>query len=260
MFQVTFSDQSLSVLNDLSQGDQLKLMDTLSSLPNTILKGKDSGIGKFNRGGKLFYRLRIDDFRVYFEKIDIALHCHFILPKNSPPIISDYHSKYGVLGGSRSNPRKHGGVDFYQIPGEKILAAADGKVYGLKNKDKCVGNQFAIYFGKSPEGTRLYATHMHVGKIHVKKGDIVKRGQHVADGGDLVKTRCGGGMEHLHFHMSKRKGSNPNAWGTWRFLGEPSGWINPHKYWTGGIGKPECFVEGRKYPDGLLTLPVECKN
>ena len=83
MFQVTFSDQSLSVLNDLSQGDQLKLMDTLSSLSNTILKGKDSGIGSFNRGGKLFFRLRIEDFRIYFEKIDIALHCHYILPKNS---------------------------------------------------------------------------------------------------------------------------------------------------------------------------------
>ncbi len=36
-------------------------------------------------------------------------------------------------------------------------------------KDKCVGNQFAIYFGKSPDGTKLYATHMHVGKMHVKK-------------------------------------------------------------------------------------------
>ena len=73
-----------------------------------------------------------------------------ILPKNSPPIISDYHSRYGVLGGSRSNPKKHGGVDFYQKPGEKIIAAADGKVYGIKIKDKCVGNQFAIFFGKAP--------------------------------------------------------------------------------------------------------------
>ena len=69
-----------------------------------------------------------------------------ILPKKSPPIISDYNSKYGVLGGKRK--KKHKGIDFYQKPGEKILAAADGKVYGLKNKDKCVGNQFAIYFGK----------------------------------------------------------------------------------------------------------------
>ena len=183
-----------------------------------------------------------------------------ILPKNSPPIISDYHSRYGVLGGSRSKPRKHGGVDFYQVPGEKILAAADGKVYGVKKKDKCVGNQFAIYFGKSPDGTRLYATHMHVGKMYVKKGDLVKRGQHVADAGDLVKTSCGGGMEHLHFHMSKRRGTDPSSWGSWRFLGKPSGWINPHLYWTGGIGKPECFVEGKSYPEGLLTLPVECKN
>ena len=183
-----------------------------------------------------------------------------ILPKNSPPIISDYHSRYGVLGGSRSKPRKHGGVDFYQVPGEKILAAADGKVYGVKKKDKCVGNQFAIYFGKSPEGTSLYASHMHVGKIYVKKGDLVKRGQHVADAGDLVKTSCGGGMEHLHFHMSKRRGTDPSFWGSWRFLGKPSGWINPHLYWTGGIGKPECFVKGKSYPEGLLTLPVECKN
>ena len=125
---------------------------------------------------------------------------------------------------------------------------------------KCVGNQFAIYFGKSPDGTKLYATHMHVGTMHVKKGDEVKRGQHVADAGELVKSSCGGGMEHLHFHMSKRKGTVPNSWGSWRFLGKPSGWINPHLYWTGGIGKPECFVEGKEYPEGLLTLPVECKD
>ena len=100
-----------------------------------------------------------------------------VLPKNAPPIISDHHSIYGVLGGSRSNPRKHGGIDFYQKPGEKILAAADGKVYGVKVKDKCVGNQFAIFFGKAPDGTKLYATHMHVGKIYVKKGDKVLFGK-----------------------------------------------------------------------------------
>ena len=183
-----------------------------------------------------------------------------ILPKNSPPIISDHHSRYGVLGGSRSNPRKHGGIDFYIKAGSPIIAAADGKVYGVKAKDKCVGNQFAIYFGKSPDGKKLYATHMHVGKIHVKKGDEVKRGQLIADAGEEVKTSCGGGMEHLHFHMSKRKGSNANSWGSWRFLGEPSGWINPHEYWTGGKGKPECFVEGKEYPEGLLTLPVACNE
>ena len=108
------------------------------------------------------------------------------LPKNSPPIIADFKSAYGVLGGSRSFypgtkfHKKHGGVDFYVKIGSALLAAGDGKVYGVKKKDKCVGNQIAISFGKSPDGTDLYATYMHVGKIHVKKGEAVKRGQLIA--------------------------------------------------------------------------------
>ena len=189
-----------------------------------------------------------------------------VMPKNSPPIISDFKSVYGARGGSRSFyegtafHKKHGGIDFYIAIGSPILAAADGKVYGVKKKDKCVGNQFAISFGKSPDGIELYATHMHVGKIHVKEGDIVKRGQLVADAGKRVKTDCGGGMEHVHFHMSKNKGKGTSGddWGTWRYLGKPKGWINPHEYWTGGKGRPECFVEGKEYPKGLLTLPVAC--
>jgi mRNA-degrading endonuclease RelE of RelBE toxin-antitoxin system len=83
MFQVTFSDQSLSVLNSLPQAEQLFIMEKLSSMTNDILVGSDSGIGKFQRNGKTFYRLRLEELRVYFEKINIALHCHFILPKNS---------------------------------------------------------------------------------------------------------------------------------------------------------------------------------
>ena len=83
MFQVTFSNQSLSILNSLKQGEQLVLMDKLSSLSNDILDGSNNEIGKFNRNGKLYHRLRIGTFRIYFEKVKIALHCHFILPKNS---------------------------------------------------------------------------------------------------------------------------------------------------------------------------------
>ena len=83
MFQVTFSDQSLSVLNSLPQADQLSLMEKLSSMTKDILTDSDTGIGRFQRNGKVFYRLRLEELRVYFEKINIALHCHFILPKNS---------------------------------------------------------------------------------------------------------------------------------------------------------------------------------
>ena len=109
-----------------------------------------------------------------------------------------------------------------------------------------------------PDGTKLYATHMHVGKMHVKKGDKVKRGQLIADAGEVV-VGCGGGMEHLHFQLSKKRGSG-QGWGSYKYLGGPKGWLNPHEYWTGGRGKPECFVEGKEYPEGLLTLPVKCRN
>ena len=84
MFQVTFSEQSLEVLSSLPQVEQLDLIERLSSLSNRILSGSANNIGRFQRKGKLFYRLRVDDLRVYFEKIDISLlHCHFMLPKNS---------------------------------------------------------------------------------------------------------------------------------------------------------------------------------
>ena len=63
-----------------------------------------------------------------------------VMPKNSPPIISDFKSVYGARGGSRSFykgtafHKKHGGIDFYIVIGSPILAAADGKVYGVKKK------------------------------------------------------------------------------------------------------------------------------
>ena len=90
MFQVTFSEQSLSILNSLTQSEQLVLMEKFSSLSSDILEGNSQEIGKFNRKGKVFFRLRVGSFRIYFEKVNIALHCHFILPKNS---LNDFLSR-----------------------------------------------------------------------------------------------------------------------------------------------------------------------
>ena len=81
--QVTFSTQSLEVISTLSQSAQLSLVEKLSSLSNDILSDNNSGIGKFNRKGMTYYRIRLDGFRVYFERNGQALHCQFILEKNS---------------------------------------------------------------------------------------------------------------------------------------------------------------------------------
>ena len=44
MFQVTFSEQSLSILNSLTQGEQLVLMEKFSSLSSDILEGNSQEI------------------------------------------------------------------------------------------------------------------------------------------------------------------------------------------------------------------------
>ena len=83
MFQVTFSTQSLSVMNSLIQSEQLNLMEELSSVSESIFDSKDANVGKFNWKGKLFYRMKLNELRVYFERQGPTLHCHFILPKHS---------------------------------------------------------------------------------------------------------------------------------------------------------------------------------
>ena len=102
---------SLGVLNSLPQASQLSMMEELSALSEEILGERASSIGKFHRKGKVFYRLRLHDLRLYLEKVDLALHCHYMLPKNSlndflfrcklpsseEAIIEDYNSFWEYL-------------------------------------------------------------------------------------------------------------------------------------------------------------------
>ena len=183
-----------------------------------------------------------------------------ILPKNSAPIISDYKSIFGAnweygLKRNKQNAQgnKHGGIDFYVKTGSPILASNDGSVIKA-TIDSCAGPLLVIRH----TGNK-YATYMHIGEFKVKKGDVVKRGQLIAHAGALVSTRCGGGIEHLHFQISS-EGPCRNCTGSWKYLGKFKSWRNPHNYWTGGKGKPECFVEGKEYKKKLLTLPFQCHN
>ena len=69
----------------------------------------------------------------------------------------------------------------------------------------------------------------------------------------------GGGIAHLHLQAS-RAGPCSSCTGSWKYLGKKESWTNAHKYWTGGKGKPECFVEGNEYPKKLITLPFQCNK
>ncbi len=83
MYQVTFSDQSMRELNRLDKLAQLEAIDPISKIRPADLTHPREPLGRFNRGGKVFYRLRAGDFRFYFEVQNETLHTHYILHKSS---------------------------------------------------------------------------------------------------------------------------------------------------------------------------------
>ena len=104
MRQVTFSSQSLDVISSIPQIEQLSLVEKLSSLSGDILLEKRADIGKFARKGKTYYRVRLDDFRVYIERNESALHCQYILEKNS---FQDFMIRCNLPSSEESVIEKH---------------------------------------------------------------------------------------------------------------------------------------------------------
>ena len=104
MRQVTFSSQSLDVISSIPQLEQLSLVEKLSSLSSDILLEKRSDIGKFARKGKTYFRVRLDDFRIYIERNETALHCQYILEKNS---FQDFMIRCNLPSSEESVIEKH---------------------------------------------------------------------------------------------------------------------------------------------------------
>jgi len=106
--------------------------------------------------------------------------------------------------GSRTNPQN------YYCYGKEILAPADGEVVEVKDKypdSVILGNGRANCDAKDIRGNYILIrhadkeygllAHLKHGSIRVKPGDIVKRGQHIADCGNSGNTS----EPHLHFHV-----------------------------------------------------------
>lgn len=87
MFQVNFSEQSMHELNQLDKETQMTLIEVFSGLTQEQLDNPNDEMGRFNRNGKTFYRIRADEFRIYFEKDKNSLFAHYILHKNT---LSDF--------------------------------------------------------------------------------------------------------------------------------------------------------------------------
>ncbi|ADE55102.1 type II toxin-antitoxin system RelE family toxin [Coraliomargarita akajimensis] len=83
MFQVNFSEQAMQELNKLDTRSQMLLVEVVSSLTQEQLDNPNEELGRFNRSGKTYYRVRAGEFRIYFEPQGEALYAHYILHRNT---------------------------------------------------------------------------------------------------------------------------------------------------------------------------------
>jgi len=110
----------------------------------------------------------------------------------------------------RSFSGNHTNPEDYYCYGKEILAPADGEVVEVKDKypdSVILGKGQADCAAKDIRGNYILIrhadkeygllAHLKPGSIRVKAGDIVKRGQHIADCGNSGNTS----EPHLHFHV-----------------------------------------------------------
>lgn len=115
-----------------------------------------------------------------------------LLVPNSAPVDGPVGSGFGF----RTDPFSgrgalHTGLDFPADIGTPILAAAGGMVVNVEVHPG-YGNLVEV-----DHGNGLVTRYAHASKVHVKIGDLVKRGQRVADVGNTGRSTG----PHLHFEV-----------------------------------------------------------
>jgi murein DD-endopeptidase MepM/ murein hydrolase activator NlpD len=131
--------------------------------------------------------LTVIETRLFDEKLKKSL-----VPSEYPvkdvPLGSGFGWRVDPLTGQRA---LHTGVDFPADTGTPILAAAGGVV---------VTQEYHPAYGHMVEidhGNELITRYAHASRVHVKIGDIVKRGQKVAEVGSSGRSTG----PHLHFEV-----------------------------------------------------------
>ena len=104
MFQVNFSNRAIAELNKLGKLEQLEIMEALGAVTAKRLAEDAAEIGRFDRGGRTLYRLRVDDWRVYFGADGERLQVEFLLHKRS---IADFVVRFKLPVGDEAEIERH---------------------------------------------------------------------------------------------------------------------------------------------------------
>jgi len=115
-----------------------------------------------------------------------------MVPTQQPVLAGQVGSAFGWrIDPFTGRSALHTGLDFQAEPGTSILAAAGGVVVAQEHHPQ-YGNMVEI-----DHGNDLITRYAHASRLWVKKGDLIKRGQRVAEVGSTGRSTG----PHLHFEV-----------------------------------------------------------
>src|SRR4030095_11873920 len=83
VFQIIFNPMSAAELTAMPKQLQLFILGEFRGLPTEAMSTDLDRFGKLERDGRVLHRLRLGDYRIYFERHPLGLVVHRILSKNS---------------------------------------------------------------------------------------------------------------------------------------------------------------------------------
>jgi murein DD-endopeptidase MepM/ murein hydrolase activator NlpD len=131
--------------------------------------------------------LTVVESRLFDQKIR-----QMMMPTRQPVQVGQLGSPFGWrIDPFTGRSALHTGLDFQAEPGTAILAAAGGVVVAHE-VHPAYGNMVEI-----DHGNNLITRYAHASRFWVKKGDVVKRGQKIAEVGTTGRSTG----PHLHFEV-----------------------------------------------------------
>ena len=115
-----------------------------------------------------------------------------MVPTQQPVVASTLGSSFGWrIDPMNGRSALHTGLDFPAEPGTPILSAAGGVVV-TQEVHPAYGNMIEV-----DHGNDLVTRYAHASRVWVKKGDLIKRGQKIAEVGTTGRSTG----PHLHFEV-----------------------------------------------------------
>ncbi len=83
LFQIIFNPVSAGELSRMPKELQLFILGEFRGLPQEVLTTDLERFGRLERDGRSLLRLRLGDYRIYFERHELGVVVHRILSRNS---------------------------------------------------------------------------------------------------------------------------------------------------------------------------------